>query len=151
MSSIFLKVDNISGESKDANHVGWIDVKSMNWGTSRNTNGSGTVHYKNLSVHTSVDKATPAMFLYASNGRKISKIEISSWKSGGIATESYRITLENVLIVDIFLHDAFIDSEVTYEFQADKVKIQYWEQTALGGKGAETRSGWDIKNNTSSF
>jgi type VI secretion system secreted protein Hcp len=38
-----------------------------------------------------------------------------------------------------------------YAFQAETVKVQYWEQSASGGKGAEARAGWDIKNNTSAF
>jgi type VI secretion system secreted protein Hcp len=36
---------------------------------------------------------------------------------------------------------------VSYQFQASKVKTQYWEQSASGGKGAETQSGWDLKAN----
>ncbi|EMB4325779.1 hypothetical protein RJ492_004224 [Pluralibacter gergoviae] len=34
-----------------------------------------------------------------------------------------------------------------YAFQASKVKQQYWEQTAQGGKGAESTAGWNIKEN----
>ncbi|BEM74007.1 hypothetical protein SME36J_34300 [Serratia marcescens] len=55
------------------------------------------------------------------------------------------------MVVGVFMHDNGLDSEVEYEFQASKVKMQYWEQTKIGVKGAETRGGWDIKNNTSSF
>lgn len=36
---------------------------------------------------------------------------------------------------------------VSYQFQASKVKTQYWEQSVSDGKGAETQSGWDIKGN----
>ncbi len=33
------------------------------------------------------------------------------------------------------------------DFQAAKVKQQYWEQTDKGGKGAESLVAWDIKQN----
>lgn len=36
---------------------------------------------------------------------------------------------------------------MTYQFQAEKVKTQYWEQSATGGKGPETQSNWNIKEN----
>jgi type VI secretion system secreted protein Hcp len=36
---------------------------------------------------------------------------------------------------------------MTYQFQAAKVKTQYWEQSTTGGKGAETQSSWNIKEN----
>ena len=29
---MFLKVEGVTGESKDANHASWIDVLSFNWG-----------------------------------------------------------------------------------------------------------------------
>ncbi|CAX56590.1 similar to virulence factor for secretion apparatus, probable fragment [Erwinia pyrifoliae Ep1/96] len=42
-------------------------------------------------------------------------------------------------------HSEFLS--LSYQFQASKVKIQYWEQASSGGKGAESQSGWDIKSN----
>ena len=151
MSHIFLKIDNMSGESKDSAHIGWCDVKSIKWGASRNKPGVGAVNYKNLLVLTSIDKLTPTVMLYVSNGSKIRKIEISGCKQGGEQIEYYRITLENVIVADVLIVDSSFEPEVYYEFQADKVKIQYWEQTETGIKGAETRSGWDIKNNSSAY
>lgn len=65
--------------------------------------------------------------------------------------EYYRITLENVVIVEVLLRDHGAATDIEYEFEAEKVKFQYWEQGGMGGKGAETRMGWDIKNSTSYF
>ncbi|WP_354292709.1 type VI secretion system tube protein Hcp [Paramixta manurensis] len=89
--------------------------------------------------------------LYSANGNKIKKVEISACKAGGSQQEYYRITLENVIIMEVTLRESSPETEVAYEFQADRVKFQYWEQSETGGKGAETRMGWDIKNSTSYF
>ncbi|EPC4310549.1 type VI secretion system tube protein Hcp, partial [Cronobacter sakazakii] len=32
---MFLKVEGVTGESKDANHSSWIDVLSFNWGAAQ--------------------------------------------------------------------------------------------------------------------
>ncbi|GLR10537.1 hypothetical protein COO59_11810 [Mixta theicola] len=32
---LFLKIDGIEGEAKDANHKGWITLSSFSWGTSQ--------------------------------------------------------------------------------------------------------------------
>lgn len=151
MNNIFIKIDNINGESKDAQHTGWIDVISYSWGVQRFSAGKSTPQYRHLTVHAHIDKATPAMILYASNGNKIRKVELSVCKAGGSAIEYYRITLESTFIAEVLMHDDGEMENVEYVFEADKVKIQYWEQSSAGGKAAETRSGWDIKNNISAF
>ncbi|MCX0501617.1 Hcp family type VI secretion system effector [Erwinia billingiae] len=151
MNNLFMKLDNVSGESRDAGHSGWTDIQSCHWGVSRSEAGKKGANHQNLIVHAAVDKSTPTIFLYGSNGNKIRKVEISACKAGGTQVEYYRITLENVFVAGVMLTDCGETSVVQYEFQADAVKIQYWEQGTAGGKGAETRSGWDIKNNTSSF
>lgn len=151
MNSIFLRVEGIVGESKDTAHQKWLDVDTWSWGINRGigSENASRSHYLNLSVHCKVDKATPAMMLKASAGNKIKTVELSACKSGGEQFEYYRITLENVLIAQVLLRDNGIVTNVDYELQADKVNFQYWEQTELGVKGAETRMAWDIKNASS--
>lgn len=111
--------------------------------------GAGKVQYQDLSVHTCIDKATPAVMRYVSNGKHISKLELSVCKAGGHQIEYCRITLENVIITNVTFngtsHRDLIG--ISYQFQAAKVRNQYWEQSASGGKGAESQSGWDIKEN----
>ncbi|PDO89045.1 MULTISPECIES: Hcp family type VI secretion system effector [Kosakonia] len=154
MNNIFLRIDGINGESKDAQHPGWTDVNSYSWGSKRNNGapgGTGKVNYHNLSVHCQVDKTTAGALLYSSNGNRIRTVELSACKAGGGQMEYYRITLENVILVEVLLSDHGVTTDVEYEFEAEKVKFQYWEQGGMGGKGAETRMGWDIKNSTSYF
>lgn len=150
MESTFLRIEGITGESQDAAHQGWIDVKSYTWGVWRNGDaaGPGASRYKNLTVHCPVDKATAAVLLFASNGNRVKAIQLSLCKAGNGMIESCRITLENVTVTDVNLDHI---AEAAYAFQADRVKFQYWEQAASGIKGAESRMGWDIKNSTSCF
>lgn len=150
MESVFLKIEGVTGESQDAAHPGWIDVSSYSWGVRRKGEGvgPGKVSYHNLIAHCHIDKATPAALLFASNGNRIKKIQLSLCIAGDGMIEFCRVTLENVIIAEVILDGA---REASYEFQADKVKLQYWEQTAAGLTGAESRMGWDIKNSTSCF
>lgn len=149
MESIFLKIDGISGESKDAAHQGWIDVKSYSWGVRRTAGtGPGKASYRNLAAHCYIDKATSAALLFASNGNLIKKVQLSLCKSGKGMIESCRVTLENVIISEVTFEEV---NRIMYVFQADRVKFQYWEQTAAGLTGAESRMGWDIKNSSTCF
>ncbi len=53
-----------------------------------------------------MDKSTPAIFLNASNGNKLKKVELSACKACGTAIEYYRITLENVFVAGVILNDS---------------------------------------------
>ncbi|MBN3055171.1 type VI secretion system tube protein Hcp [Pectobacterium brasiliense] len=111
--------------------------------------GTGKVRYLDLSAQAPIDKATPAIIRYVSNGKHIAKVELSICKAGGSQIECCRIALEDVLITNaIFNGSAQRDAVgMTYQFEASKVKTQYWEQSSTGGKGAETQLGWNIKEN----
>lgn len=154
-TDIFLRIEGITGESQDANHKGWTSVDSFTWGASQPGNmavggggGAGKVQYRDLTVQASIDKATPAIMRYVSSGKHIGKLEISVCKAGGTQIEYCRITLEDVLITSVLFNGATQRDliGITYQFQAAKVKNQYWEQSASGGKGAESQSGTHFKN-----
>ena len=154
MNTIFLKIDGIKGESKDADHSEWTDVNAYSWGVKRGAvtpRGKGSANYHNLTVHCQVDKTTAGALLFTSNGNRIRSVVLSACKAGNGQIEYYKITLENAILVEVLFTDHGAITNVEYEFESDKVKFQYWEQSALGGKGAETRMGWDIKNSTSYF
>ncbi|WP_017348347.1 Hcp family type VI secretion system effector [Pantoea sp. A4] len=158
-TDIFLRIDGITGESQDSNHKGWININSFTWGASQpgsmavgGGGGAGKVQYRDLSVQASIDKATPAIMRYISNGKHVSTVEISVCKAGGTQIEYCRITLEDVLITNVMFNGTTQRDliGINYQFQAAKVKNQYWEQSSSGGKGAESQSGWNIKENRES-
>lgn len=154
MTGMFLKVDGASGESKDANHSGWTDITSFSWGASQHGNmivggGAGNVNFNVLHINTLIDKSSAAILKHCSNGKHISKIEVSVCKAGGGQVEYTRITLEDVLVTGVQFNGINGDDAlgISYAFQAAKVKDQYWEQTENGTKGAENLMKWDIKKN----
>ncbi|WP_313681746.1 type VI secretion system tube protein Hcp [Pantoea sp.] len=155
-SSLFMRVDGISGESQDADHQGWIDILYFTWGASQPGNmhtggggGAGKVSFKDLSVVAYIDRATPPLLKYCASGKHISKVEVVSCKAGGTQMEYCLITLEDVLMTDINFSGSQGPDGIAmrYGFQAAKINYAYWEQAANGGKGPQTSTGWNIKEN----
>lgn len=153
---MFMKVDGVTGESKDSNHSGWTDITSFSWGASQPGNmavggggGAGKVNFNDLRVEALIDKSTTALLKYCASGKHITKVEVSICKAGGTQVEYARITLEDVLVTTMNYNGADNGDTLamTYSFQASKVKQQYWEQSSTGGKGAESTAGWNIKEN----
>ncbi|MDE1183233.1 type VI secretion system tube protein Hcp [Paraburkholderia sp.] len=153
---MYLRVDGVVGESKDANHKGWIDIRSYSWGAEQpgsmatgSGGGIGKASFNDLVVDTFLDKAAPAVLKYCANGKHLPKVEVSVCKAGGSQIEYLHITLSQVLVTSV-RQSASRGSEavgVTYQFQAAKVRKQYWEQTDQGTKGGESVLAWDIKEN----
>lgn len=153
---MFMKIDGAAGESQDANHKGWSDIKSFSWGaTQPNTmssgsgGGAGKVSFHDLNVVSNIDKAYPAALKHCASGKHLSKVELSCCKAGGTQVEYTHITLTDVLVTHVEVTGANTQEvvSVTYSFQAAEVKAQYWEQTNQGSKGAESQMGWKIKEN----
>ncbi|MFS2222873.1 Hcp family type VI secretion system effector [Pantoea sp. B65] len=151
-TDMYLKVEGVSGESKDSNHNGWTDITSFSWGATQqgNTGGAvGKVNFSDLHITAPVDKSVTALIKYCATGKYVNKVELSLCRAGGQQIEFLKITLQDVLVTTVDFSGATKDDKlaVTYCFQAAKVRQQYWETTSSGGKGAETSAGWDIKEN----
>jgi len=149
---MFMKVDGVTGESKDANHVGWTDINSFSWGASQqgsSGDAAGKVNFNDLHVTTLIDKSVTALLKFCATGKRVKNVEVSLCKAGGQQMEYGKITLEDVLVTSVDYSGATTTDTlgITYAFQAARVKQQYWEQTGAGGRGAETSMGWDIKGN----
>jgi len=153
---MFLKVDGVTGESKDSNHTGWTDITSFSWGATQPGNmsvggggGAGKVTFNDLNVDAKIDKSVTALLKYCASGKHLSKVELSICKAGGSQIEYARITLEDVLVTKVDYNGANDGDLVgmSYSFQASKVQQQYWEQSSSGGKGPESNAGWNIKEN----
>lgn len=153
---MFMKVEGASGESQDANHKGWTHIDSFTWGATQPSSmasgggaGAGKVTFHDLNVIAAMDKAYPALLKYCSNGKHLGQVEISLNKAGGTQIEFSKIILSDVLVTSCTVNGSNNSDAtmITYSFQATKVETKYWEQTNQGGKGAESQSGWNIKEN----
>ena len=87
---MFLKVEGVTGESKDSNHTGWTDITSFSWGASQPGNmsvggggGAGKVNFNDLHVNALIDKSTTAILKHCSSGKHLTKVELSVCKAGG--------------------------------------------------------------------
>ena len=74
----YMKIEGIQGESTDQKHQGWIEVLSVQWGTTRRPTsgraaqpgrGAGTV-----SITKRTDKSSALLMQYNSTGKHIGKV-----------------------------------------------------------------------------
>lgn len=111
--------------------------------------GAGKGNFKDLTVIVFTDSATPALLKCCANGKYLSRLEISICKAGGSQMEYNLIILEDVLVTRASYSGVSGSpaSAIRYGFQTASVRLSCKVQTTSGGKGPESLTGWNIKEN----
>ncbi|MCL2590224.1 MAG: type VI secretion system tube protein Hcp [Betaproteobacteria bacterium] len=156
LQDIFINIDGIKGESKDAKHAGWIDVLSFSYSVSQSSSaftgggsGVGKANFDVLSFTHSVDIASPNLFTYCALGKHIPKVNLSCCKSGGGAQEYMHVTLEDVIVTGVHPSGANAETQVSemVSLSYAKIKIEVKEQKQDGSMGATVTGAWNVKEN----
>ncbi len=154
---VFLKLDGIEGESKDAKHKGEIDVESFSFGASNagssgggGGGGAGKVSMHDFSFTTRVSKASPKLFLACASGEHIKTALLTVRKAGGQQHDFLKVTLSDVTVsgyAEAGAETADVPTDqVTMNFA--KIQLSYTGQRPDGTLDAAVAAGWDLKKNT---
>ena len=153
---IFLKLDNVSGESKDEDHEGEIELNSFHWGISHPSsvqNGwgssTGQADVQDFSVSKFVDSASPKLALFALNGATLGSGKVTFRKTAGDdKIEYFTYDLQDVFCTSVSVSGGGGDQvDENISFTARQFVITYFPQNADGTKGDKQQSGWDLATN----
>lgn len=153
----FLKLDDIPGESQDANHKDEIDV--INFGLSAIQpvsgafsagGGSGKVQMGPLEIRAKHSKASPKLLLACAKGQHIGNAVLTIRKAGGDAQEYSTYTLTEAVISKYAVkppedEGGIPDDEFSISYST--IEHQYKEQKPDGTLGGVVKSKWDVKQN----
>ncbi|WKJ90876.1 type VI secretion system tube protein Hcp [Methylomonas montana] len=153
---MFIKIENIKGESKDKSHEGETDVLAWSWGMSQSGTmhiggggGAGKVNVNDLSFTKWLDKGSTDLMKACCEGKHIPKAVLVVRKAGGTPVEYLTITMEEVLISSVSTGGSGGEDRLTESVSLNfaKVKVKYIEQTAEGGEGDKPDMAWNIQAN----
>lgn len=156
-SHFFLKIDGIDGSATSHKHVKWIELESWSWGASNAVSGHGTgghgagkVHVQDLHFVMKINQASPKIMLACAGGDHIKEAKLACVKAGGAQLEYLKFDLADVYITSYQTggsghSDIVPTDQVSLSFA--KIKVEYAEQDAKGGKGVQVKVGWDVPAN----
>lgn len=154
---MFLKLDGIKGESRDAKHKDEIDVLSWSWGMSNSGSahvgggaGSGKVNVQDVVVTKYIDASSNALLLACCNGKHIAKGLLTVRKAGGDEPVEYiKIDMADILISSVSTGGSGGEDRLTENLSMNfaKVKFEYTPQDEKGKPGAAMPMGWNIAEN----
>ena len=153
---MFLRIDNVTGESGDASHKDEIEVISFSWaatqtGTSASGGGSGAgkVSISDIEIRKRTDRASPVLYQFCCTGQHIAKADLTIRKAGGEQLEYLKIHLEDLIISSFFMGGRFADEQVEEAIRINFTRsaVTYSPQTGDGAGAAVVSGGYDTKAN----
>ena len=153
---MFLKIDDIEGESVDDVHAGEIDVLSWSWGMSQSGSthtgpggGAGKVNVQDLSFTHYIDKSSANLMMLCCNGKHFEEATLVVRKAGEMPLEYLILTMKGGLISSVSTGGSGgedrLTENVTLNFS--EFKTEYVPQMADGSGDASIIIGWNIAKN----
>jgi type VI secretion system secreted protein Hcp len=153
-NDIFMKIDDVKGESADANHKGEIDVVSWSWGAMQQGSSSigggsssGKSVVADLKFIVKVEKSVPVLLAMCLTGKPFNQAQLVCRKStGNKPLEFVKVIMKGGLISGVQFNGADPHLvEVSLNFGA--VEFHYTPQAADGSGQAEISTTYDIAGN----
>lgn len=156
-ADMFLKIDDIKGESQDAKHKDEIEVLSWTWGMvqpgsahSGSGAGAGKIDVRDLTFIKYLDRSTPNLIKLCCTGKHFAKATLVVRKAGGTPVEWFRVVLTNGLVSGIKCGggsgDERFTESVTLNFAS--FNVEYTPQSSDGRPMAVIPGGWNIATNS---
>ncbi len=150
----YMKLPDIEGESRRADHEGEIDIMSIDWGMSQASNmqiGSGRTSSRAtvnpINITKIYDASSPYLALACMQGKAFDEVVISFRQDSGEAHLDYLvITLTNVVISSYSLSGSAMGEEITdaLSLAFEIVNVKYTMQADDHSSGDEHEIEYDV-------
>src|SRR5262245_5930342 len=153
---MFLKVDDVKGESRDSKHSGEIDVLSWNWGMNQSGTthqggggGAGKVNVNDLAITKYVDRASPNLTQSCCDGKHWKEAVLTVRKAGEKPLEYLKITMSEVIVSAMQTGGSGGEDRLTENVMLNfaKFNVEYTPQKDDGSGDAVVQKGWNIAEN----
>ena len=154
---MFMKIDDIKGESVDKTHKGEIQVLAWSWGATQSGSthigtggGAGKVNVQDLSFTKYVDKASTNLLQAVCTGKHFKAADLVVRKAGEHPLEYIKLHIEDILVSSVSTGGSGGEDRLTENVTLNfgRFKIEYVAQKADGSGEPGVHAGFDIQKNT---
>ncbi len=150
---MFLVIDGIEGESKDAQFPDSIDLLAWSWGLANSSSaqgsGAGKTTVQDLSFTQYIDKATPYLIMNSFTGKHVPEAKVIVRTAGERPFVYLTITMEDVLVTSSSTGGSGGEDRLTNNVTLNfgRVCVSYTEQDAQGRPGDIHEACWNVATN----
>ena len=143
---MFLKIDDVRGETLDRSHKGWVDVLAWSWGMSNSGSaqvgggaGAGKANIQDLSYTSYIDTSSAPLMTAVATGQHFKTAFLNVRRVADTPTEFLKITMTEVLVTSLSTGGSGGEDRLTQNVTLNfaKVKVEY-QQTSTVGKPVGT-------------
>jgi type VI secretion system secreted protein Hcp len=155
---MFMKIDDIKGESADSQHKGEIDIQSWTWGAQQpgssqiaGGTGQGKVQVNDLTFVVHMEKSIPVLLGMLMSGKPFNQAQLTMRKAGGKPLEFVKVIMKGGLVsgVQFSTPAGDVPQTVTVSLNFGAVEFHYTPQAPDGSGQAEVVTSFDIGANKS--
>jgi type VI secretion system secreted protein Hcp len=153
---MFLKIDDVKGESVDSKHKGTIDVLAWSWGMSQSGTthvggggGAGKVSVQDISITKYVDKGSPTLMAACCSGKHFKEAVLTVRKAGDKPLEYIKLTMKEVIVSSISTGGSGGEDRLTENLSLNfaEFKVEYTPQKPDGSGDPAVEAAWNIAEN----
>jgi type VI secretion system secreted protein Hcp len=153
---MFIKIDDVKGESQDDKHKDEVDVLAWSWGMSQSGTthmggggGSGKVSVNDISITKYIDKATPNLMLACCNGKHYKQALLTVRKAGEKPLEYIKLTMKEVIVSSLSTGGSGGEDRLTENLTLNfaEYKIEYSPQKPDGTGEPAVEAAFNIAKN----
>jgi len=155
--AIFIRMEGIKGESRDAKHEGEIEVLSWSWGVTNLASeiagkagrAAGKASSSDLVFSHSIDLASPSLIKACASGRHLKEAVVTVQKAGSEPVQFLVIKLYDVIVKSVETGVDTLQNSMTENvaLSFSRMEFVYNEQEPDGKLGSSNRVFWDIISN----
>ena len=159
MADIFIEIEGIKGESRDALHKETIEPDSLSLGctqpaaagpfSGRGGHSAAKVVFQDIHFTKGIDSASPELFARVCDGKHIAKATIYFYRAQGDKKHQYRkIVLTDVMVSSLATSASgpHVSESVSIAFA--KIGETYVPMSDLGKPGTAVERSWNLAENT---
>lgn len=153
---MFIKIDDIKGESVDAKHAGEIQVLSWSWGMSQSGTthdgpgaGAGKVNVQDLTFTKYIDTSSPNLIKTCCSGKHYANALLTVRKAGDKPLEYLKISLKDIIISSVSTGGSGGEDRLTENVTLNfgQFEVVYTPQKPDGSGGPGINTTWNIPKN----
>ena len=153
---MFLKIDGVKGEARDAKHKEEIDVLAWSWGASQSGTthmggggGSGKANFQDISVTKWVDSASHKLLQHVATGKHVKEALLTVRKAGDKPLEYIKVTMKDCLISSVSTGGSGGEDRLTENISINfaEFEFEYTPQKPDGSGGSVLPFKFNIAEN----
>lgn len=152
---MFMKIDDVKGESADDSHKDEIDILSWSWGAAQtgssqigSGSGAGKAAVQDLTFHMHVEKSVPVLLGMCLTGKPFQQAQLTIRKAGGSPLEYVKVIMTGGLVSNVSFAGSGSDVQsVTVSLNFSKMEFHYTPQAADGTAMADVTTTYDQSKN----